>query len=152
MKENVDILLVEDNDLDVAILKRALKKIGASNNLVRTSDGEEALQILKEGASDNALTVPYVILLDINMPRIDGHEFLAAIRATEELKDTRVFVFTTSDSQKDIGMAYQNNANGYIVKPDSSSELNDILKSLLNFLDICKDPPVASEGLPAQSA
>ncbi len=143
MKNNLKILLVEDNDVEAAILKRALKKIGAGNTLVRASDGLEALKFLKEKMTGPTPGSPYVTLLDINMPRMNGHEFLAAVRATEELKGARVFVFTTSDSKKDVGIAYQNNANGYIVKPNGSSELNDVLKSLLNFLEICEDPPSA---------
>lgn len=141
MKNDINILLVEDNDLDAEILKRTLTKIGASHSLVRANDGLEALEILKQEVDEPRLVHPYIILLDINMPRMDGHEFLAVLRATPELKGARVFVFTTSDSKKDVHIAYQNNANGYIVKPNSTSELNDILNSLREFLRICEDPP-----------
>ena len=83
---------------------------------------------------------PYVILLDINMPRMNGHEFLAELRATEGLKTSQVYVFITSDSKKDINLAYESNANGYIVKPNSTSELTDILRALKEFWSICEVP------------
>lgn len=140
MKSEMNILLVEDNDLDVEILKRGLKKLGTTSCLIRARDGLEALKLLHEDAEHLLVPRPYVILLDINMPRMDGHEFLATLRATEALKSARVFIFTTSDSKKDIETAYQNNANGYIVKPNSSSELANVLKTLHKFWDLCEMP------------
>lgn len=140
MKNSMNILLVEDNDLDVEILKRGLKKLGAPNSLVRARDGLEALQMLTDDLIDNKLPKPHVILLDINMPRMNGHEFLKELRETKGIRDARVFVFTTSDSKKDIGLAYQSNANGYIVKPNSASELGDVLQTLKQFWAICEDP------------
>lgn len=140
MSEDINILLVEDNDLDVEILKRGLAKIGASGSLLRANDGLEALEMLKTDAVAPTLPRPFVILLDINMPRMNGHEFLEALRATEEIKDARVFVFTTSDSKQDVCRAYRNNANGYIVKPNGTSELRDVLETLHRFWAICEDP------------
>ena len=134
----MNILLIEDSDLDVEILKRGLRKMGASGSLVRARDGLEALDILTADVNARSLPRPYVILLDINMPRMNGHEFLEVLRRTEPIKDAQVFVFTTSDSKKDVGRAYQNNASGYIVKPNSSSELSNILESLQRFWSICE--------------
>lgn len=136
----MNILLVEDNDLDVEILKRGLKKIGASGSLVRARDGLEALEILKNEVGSGPVPAPFVILLDINMPRMNGHEFLEALRQKEEIADARVFVFTTSDSQKDISLAYRKNTCGYIVKPNGASELNNILLSLRSFWRTCEYP------------
>lgn len=140
MSHKTNILLVEDNDLDVAILKRSMKKLDVDNFLVRARDGLEALEFLKSNLVDQTLAHPYVILLDINMPRMNGHEFLAELRATDALKASQVYVFTTSDSKKDINLAYENNANGYIVKPNSASELTDILRALQEFWSICEVP------------
>ena len=140
MSSDMNILLVEDNDLDVEILKRSLKKLGMPNVLVRARDGMEALELLKEDLADPQLPRPFVILLDINMPRMNGHEFLAELRADEALKTSQVYVFTTSDSKKDVARAYENHANGYIVKPNSSSELTDVLKALQEFWAICEKP------------
>lgn len=136
----MNILLVEDNDLDVAILRRSMKKLDIFNSLIRARDGLEALEFLKSNLVKRELQHPYVILLDINMPRMNGHEFLAELRETDALKDSRVYVFTTSDSKKDINLAYENNVNGYIVKPNSTSELTDILKALQEFWSICEVP------------
>ena len=140
MKRDMNILLVEDNELDIVILKRGLKKLGMENSLVCAKDGIEALQILNNQPDDQELQCPYVILLDINMPRMNGHEFLAELRASERLKHARVFVFTTSDSKKDVDLAYKNNVSGYIVKPNSSSELSNVLQSLQRFWEICENP------------
>ena len=140
MNQEMNILLVEDNDLDVVILKRSMKKLGASYALVRARDGLEALEFLETNMTKQELPHPYVILLDINMPRMNGHEFLAELRATEGLKTSQVYVFITSDSKKDINLAYESNANGYIVKPNSTSELTDILRALKEFWSICEVP------------
>ncbi len=140
MAQDMNILLVEDNDLDVEILERALKKIGATGALHRSRDGLEALQVLKKDYERPVLPKPFVILLDINMPGMNGHEFLEAVRTDEDLRDSRVFMFTTSDSKMDVALAYRNNANGYIVKPTSSADLCGILETLRDFWAICEYP------------
>ncbi|WP_276152375.1 MULTISPECIES: response regulator [unclassified Sulfitobacter] len=140
MKQDMNILLVEDNDVDVEILKRSLKKLGSTGSLLRAKDGVEALEILCDHTSKEELSHPYVILLDINMPRMNGHEFLAKLRQTDKIRLSRVFVFTTSASKRDVALAYENNANGYIVKPDSASELSNVLKTLQEFWQLCKAP------------
>jgi len=113
----MNILLVEDNDLDVEILERVMRRMDVSGTLVRARDGEEALDLLKDDARLPSLPRPFVMLLDINMPRMNGHEFLKALRADDEVSDARVFVFTTSDNKRDVELAYRNHASGYIVKP-----------------------------------
>lgn len=140
MLDEMNILLVEDNDLDIEILKRSLKKIGSASSLVCARDGIEAIQLLEDDLIEPKLPRPFVILLDINMPRMDGHEFLQAIRASEGLSNAQVFVFTTSDSKKDIDRAYKNHASGYIVKPNSSSELQNVLQALQAFWSKCELP------------
>ena len=74
------------------------------------------------------------------MPRMSGHEFLAKLRASSGISDTCVFVFTTSESQSDIMLAYRNRANGYIVKPDSTDELYNVINMLNQFWQTCKHP------------
>lgn len=140
MGKDINILLVEDDDVDAEILKRGLRKIGASGSLVRARDGVDALEILTQDAQSQTVPRPFVVLLDINMPRMNGHEFLAALRENEVVNAARVIVFTTSDNQKDLALAYKNNASGYIVKPNSSSELIDVLKSLTCYWEICEHP------------
>lgn len=137
---DMNILLVEDNDLDVEILKRSLKKVGGCASLVRAVDGMDALEILKNDAKNPVLSRPFVVFLDINMPRMNGHEFLEELRKTEEIKRSIVYVFTTSDSKKDVARAYQNCANGYIVKPSGPSELQNVLKAVQAYWSICEHP------------
>ena len=142
MPIDMNLLLVEDNELDAQILQRGLKKISAEGSLVRARDGMDALEILTRDVTERTLPQPFLILLDINMPRMNGHEFLEALRTTEEIKDARVFVFTTSDSENDIARAYEHNANGYIVKPASMSELQEVLSFLQKFWEVCEHPCV----------
>ena len=140
MCEEMNIFLIEDNDLDVEIFKRSLKKECEAGVLHRARDGVEALEMLSGSESDGTVPVPFVILLDINMPRMNGHEFLAELRKTEGIRDSRVFIFTTSDSPKDISLAYERNANGYIVKPSSSSQMREVISLLKSYWSICKHP------------
>lgn len=136
----MNILLVEDNDLDVEILQRALNKTDADISLVRAKDGLEALQLLKADTRDSVLPDPFIVLLDINMPRMTGHEFLAELRTTEDISAARVFVFTTSSNQRDIDRAYRRNVSGYIVKPHNSRELRELILTLNTFWMNCKNP------------
>lgn len=136
----MNILLVEDNDVDVLLFQRALRNTGTSTSVVRAKDGVEALEILNEQNSDRRVQDPYVILLDINMPRMNGHEFLKELRASEHLASSRVVVVTTSDDPGDIELAYGNYASGYVVKPGGSAEMTEIIKSLQHYWDICEHP------------
>lgn len=138
--KDINFLLIEDNDLDAQILKRCLTKMGAASSIMRARDGLEGLELLREDQAKNIIPRPYVILLDINMPRMNGHEFLASLRAADDLKACQVFVLTTSDNRKDIDLAYQQNASGYIVKPNSSSELSTVLETLQAFWAVCEAP------------
>ena len=140
MENDMNIFIVEDDDLDAEILERSLRKTGASVSLTRARDGVEALEMLRTERADIPLSRPFFVLLDINMPRMNGHELLAQIRSCEQLKDTKVFVFTTSNSQADIDRAYRNNANGYIVKPQGTSGMRDVLSLLSNFWNVCEHP------------
>jgi CheY-like chemotaxis protein len=137
----LNILLVEDNDVDVDLLRRGLKKIDAMGNLVRAKDGQEALEILNADTDRSLLPHPFVILLDINMPRMNGHEFLSSLRSDPEIADSRVIVFTTSDNPKDVLRAYAQNAVGYVVKPDTANDLHQTLQTIWDFWDRCTHPP-----------
>lgn len=150
METDMNIFIVEDDDLDVEILERGLRKVDSSVQLTRARDGVEALEILQADAEAQTLPRPYFILLDINMPRMNGHEFLARLRASETMKHALVFVFTTSADQADIDRAYRNNANGYIVKPNGSTGLKEVLQLLSGFWNICEHPEAVGQpgGLP----
>jgi len=111
------ILMAEDNPDDVLITKRAWKKGLIKNRLYIVNNGEEALEFLyKQGAHVNAPT-PSLMLLDLNMPRVDGFEVLKTIKQDPRLKKMPVIVLTTSNREKDIQLAYDLGCNSYIVKP-----------------------------------
>ena len=115
MRKEIKILLVEDNDGDVV------------------KDGEKALQYLnKENEFANAET-PDLILLDINLPKIDGKEVLARIKKDDVLKVIPVVMLTTSDSERDIRDSYQSHANCYITKPVDFQKFMDVVQTVKNF-------------------
>lgn len=109
----VTILLVDDDDVDAMGVIRALKKLRISNPVVRARDGVEALELLRH---PTAIERPYIVLLDINMPRMNGLEMLAQLRRDPVLVRAVVFVLTTSAEEEDKLGAYEKNVAGYIVK------------------------------------
>lgn len=112
------ILLVEDDDVDVAAVRRALAVLKIANPIYRARDGIEALEMLRGENDHEKIQRPYIIILDLNMPRMDGGEFLAEVRADVELSDSIVFVLTTSRDDIDKRAAYAQHVAGYIVKED----------------------------------
>lgn len=136
----MNILLVEDNDVDVLLFRRALRNAGTSSTVVHAKDGVEALEILSDQDAERQVHDPYVILLDINMPRMNGHEFLRELRANKHLSHSKVVVVTTSNNPKDIELAYGRYASGYVVKPGGTAEMTEVIKSLHNYWDICEIP------------
>jgi CheY-like chemotaxis protein len=113
----VDILLLEDEPADAYLVKMALRESKLMANLHHVVDGREGLEFLRrEGEYANAPR-PYLIFLDLNMPRMDGCEFLAAIKTDTTLNDIPVVVLTTSDVESDVVRSYQLGAASYIVKP-----------------------------------
>jgi CheY-like chemotaxis protein len=109
----VTILLVDDDDVDAIGVVRALKKLKISNPVVRAHDGVEALELLRH---PTAIQRPYMVLLDINMPRMNGLEMLAQLRSDPQLVRAVVFVLTTSHEDEDKLGAYEKNVAGYIFK------------------------------------
>ena len=114
----VTVLMIEDDSLDVELFARALETLKIGNRLVRAKDGVEGLEMLRGENGHEPITRPYIIVLDINMPRMDGIEFLGEIRKDEKLMDSVVFVMTTSDDEHDRYNAYNFNIAGYMVKSD----------------------------------
>jgi CheY-like chemotaxis protein len=127
----ISILLVEDDDIDAEAIKRAFKKQKIANPLTRVADGIEALALLRGEEQNRTLSSPYIILLDINMPRMNGHEFLMALREDKALHNCVVFVLTTSDSDRDIDQAYSQNVAGYILK----SRVGEDFSNLTGLID-----------------
>jgi len=139
----VEILMVEDNAGDARLTEEALKDSKVINNLHHARDGVEALEFLRrEGKHKNA-PVPDIILLDLNLPRKDGREVLAELKAMPRLKNIPVVVLTTSDAEQDIVMSYNLHANCYITKPVDLDKFIEIIRGIENFwLSIVKLPPM----------
>jgi len=135
----IHILLVEDDDIDIMNVKRAFKKNNVQNPLTVAEDGLKALEMLKSLKANNE-PVPKIILLDLNMPRMGGIEFLTELRKDEDLKDISVFVMTTSSEETDIVDAYRLNVAGYIVKPLSIEQFINAVSTLNNYWTLCEYP------------
>ncbi|MBW8035079.1 MAG: response regulator [Planctomycetes bacterium] len=141
-KQDVPILLVEDDEDDVHLTQRAFKKGHILNKLYVVSDGEEAMEFLEHcGRYSNpaAAPEPGVILLDLNMPRMNGREVLKKIKANDELKHIPVVILTTSDQKEDIRKCYDIGANTFITKPvEFSKFLEAIVTTGKYWLSIAK--------------
>jgi CheY-like chemotaxis protein len=129
------ILLVEDDELDVISVRRSLKKLEMPYELHTAFNGIEALDMLRGNAQVPAMEpVPNVLLLDLNMPGMNGLEFLAAIRGDDRLKDIQVFVMTTSGEHTDRTTADGLGVSGYLVKPMSYSSQYNREDSMEHFV------------------
>jgi CheY-like chemotaxis protein len=112
--------MVEDDAIDAEQIVRSFARMKIVNPITIVKDGLEALDALRGANGHERMQRPYVILLDINMPRMNGLEFLRAIRADKELQQSVVFVLTTSDLQSDMMAAYAENVAGYFLKKDAA--------------------------------
>ncbi len=112
MQNSKPILLIEDDDVDVMTVNRALRDLKVTNQLVSIGDGEEAIEYLR----DESTTKPCIILLDLNMPKMDGAEFLKIVKADRALKKIPVVILTTSNSDRDVFESFELGAAGYMVK------------------------------------
>ena len=138
----IEILLVEDSPGDVRLTKEALKEGKISNNLTAVSDGIEALACLRGEGKYKGVIRPDLILLDLNLPRMDGREVLAEIKKDPQLKMIPVVILTTSKAEEDIVNSYGLHANCYISKPVDLDHFIKIVKSIEDFwLTVVKLPP-----------
>lgn len=132
------ILLVEDDEVDVMNVKRAFKKNNISNQLVVASNGIEALALLR---SENLeYPKPKIVLLDLNMPKMGGIEFLKEIRQDPSLSSLSVFVMTTSNEDSDKIDAFNLNVAGYILKPLSMDRFISAVSTLNSYWTLCEFP------------
>jgi two-component system, chemotaxis family, response regulator Rcp1 len=138
----VNILLVEDNPGDVRLTEEALKEGKIWVNLKVASDGMDALQYLRKEKKYANAPRPDIILLDLNLPRMDGRELLALIKADLSLKSIPVVVLTTSKAEEDILRSYELHANCYITKPVDLEQFIQVIRSMEDFwFTIVKLPP-----------
>jgi CheY-like chemotaxis protein len=132
MPINHPILLVEDNEDDIYLMKRALNEAGVTNPLYTVEDGQEATDYLlgaNQFADRSQYPLPSLIFLDLKLPLKSGHEVLAWIRSQPELESIVVVVLTSSDEPADISRAYKLGANSYLVKPPTVEQLLDLAKT-----------------------
>lgn len=141
---SIHILLAEDNQGDVLLIEEAFHEGRIVNSISTVNDGEKAIQYLKKEGSYSESTTPDLILLDVNMPRKNGHEVLKIIKNDETLKQIPVIMLTTSSSEKDVLKSYKNHANCYITKPVEVDEFLLAIKKIESFwIQLVKLP---SEG------
>lgn len=129
----VHILLVEDNEGDILLVEEAFEKARLVNSITVVRNGEASIQfLLKEGDNYN-VQPPDLIILDVNLPRKNGHEVLEFIKTSDDLKQIPVIMFTTSSSDKDIERSYEKHANCYITKPGTVDDFMKAVMSIENF-------------------
>lgn len=142
MRNGSPLMIIEDNETDIMCIKRAFEKNGVSKPIITAGNGEEALAYLKGvgSAKDGEVSrTPNLILLDLNMPIMNGFEFLEAVKADERFRSIPVIVLTSSTSKVDMNESYKNCVAGYIEKPLDPEEYSAIIKILddywtLNYL------------------
>lgn len=136
----VHILLVEDDDVDAEGAMRAFKQKKIANPIRRAMDGVEALDILRGTNGAEKIKLPYMILTDINMPRMNGIELLEEIRKDPELKPSVVFVLTTSQREEDKVKAYEFNVAGYLIKSHVGEDFMKMIDMLDSYWRIVEFP------------
>ncbi len=145
-KERIPVLLVEDDEDDVQLTQRAFEKGNILNKLYVVYDGEEALDFLHHtGKYSNPTDAPRpgIIMLDLNMPRMDGRELLKKIKNDEDLRRIPVIILTTSDQKEDILSSYNNGANSFITKPVEFEKFLEVIITLGKYwLSIVEMPNV----------
>jgi CheY-like chemotaxis protein len=145
-REPIKILLVEDDDGHARLIERNLRRVNLCNPIERVRDGLEALEYLRnEGAFGDRrrFSRPRLLLLDINMPRMDGIEVLERVKADEQLRCLPVIMLTSTDNQAEIDRCYCAGASGYVAKPVNIASLGEKLERLGMFLEIVEFPLVA---------
>lgn len=138
----INLLLVEDNELDKMLLEEALSEFGLFDSLVHVSNGIEALKYLREEEPYRGRRLPDLILMDINMPLMNGHEALREIKSDPICKCIPVIMLTTSSRTEDVTAAYQEHSNSYIVKPDTYVELERVVASIQTYWNRVVQLPV----------
>ena len=136
MKKNKKILLVEDDKIDVMTVKRALREINVTNSVEVAGNGEEGLEILRSSAKDK----PCIILLDLNMPRMNGMEFLHHIKSMDEFKRIPVVVLTTSKEERDKIESFNLGVAGYMAKPVDYQQFVEVIRTINLYWTLSEIP------------
>jgi chemotaxis family two-component system response regulator Rcp1 len=131
--ELVQILLVEDNPGDVRLTREALKEAKFRNKVQVVGDGVEALAYLRQQGQYSGAMRPHLIMLDLNLPRMDGREVLAAIKKDADLRRIPVVVLSSSEAETDIARAYELHANAYVTKPVDIDHFLQVVRAIEEF-------------------
>ena len=124
----LNILFIEDDIIEGIKFNRVLSQLGLKHRLIEVNNGEEALELLQSGGD-----LPDIILLDLNMPKMNGIEFLRILKNDESLKKIPTIIFTTSNNQKDILECYKIGIAGYLIKPLKYEDYQTIVKKTLDY-------------------
>lgn len=136
MKSCKPILLVEDDSIDAMTVKRAFKDLKVTNPLAHSLNGEEALDYLRDESNEK----PCVILLDLNMPKMNGIDFLKVVKNDDVLKKTPVVVLTTSTEESDVVESFELSVGGYIVKPVDYKKFVEAIRTIELYWTLSKLP------------
>lgn len=136
------LLVVEDSNEDFRMLQRLMRRMAVQNPIHRCTNGDEVLELLYQQKIQPKVALrPSVILLDLNLPGIDGREVLERLKQDECFKEIPIVVFTTSSNPKDIELCYQKGANGYLVKPMDAQELKKTIRAFVDYWLEANTPP-----------
>ncbi len=136
MRNSKPVLLVEDDSVDAMTVKRAFKDLDIANPLVRTLNGEEALEYLKNEENEK----PSIIILDLNMPRMNGLEFIQAIKADDTLKKIPIVVLTTSQEERDKLESFKLSVAGYMLKSIDYKKFVETIKAISTYWTLSELP------------
>lgn len=137
----VSILLIDDDEIEAELVRRSLKKSKIANDIYHATDGVEGLEILR-GQHETNLPSPFLILLDLNMPRMNGIEFLGELRSDVSLRKAIVFILTTSNDERDRKSAYEFNPAGYIVKSNAGPNFLELIDLVESYWRIVEFPTI----------
>jgi two-component system, chemotaxis family, response regulator Rcp1 len=133
MPESVHVLLVEDNPIDARVILRAARNSGIANDISHVADGTAALAYLHQQSPFEDALAPDLVLLDLNLPGVDGRDVLAHMKNDEQLRCTPVVVLTTSDDDADILRSYELGANAFVTKPIDADGWAKVVSSIEGF-------------------
>jgi CheY-like chemotaxis protein len=143
----VTFLLVEDDDNHAHLVMRSLARSPVTNQVYRVHNGEEALAFLRGAGVYARYPRPDVVLLDLNLPRLSGHEVLRDIKEDRDLQAIPVVVLTTSCAERDRERAYSFHANSYVVKPVDFDQFQQLVTDLCQYWGAWNQPPVRNESV-----
>lgn len=142
----ITLVVVEDNELDLEKIMRAYKRLETANRLVHFDNGIDALAALRGDGPGEKLAPTCVVVLDLNLPKITGFEFLSELRCDRRISKTPVLVLTTSERSTDVQKAYDFNVAGYLVKPIDINQMYETFKTLNEYWSINQLPPGDHKG------